>query len=396
MDMDHEEQFCVFFSNLEDQFPQSSLVTLIISFIFQITGILVSERDVALRHSEPCKCNTACVDLGDPDLQQRTVEAAQMSNSAPKGLVKRGRVLRVGYFQPPMLQVMQMPSPRLPLMRTGNAAAPKHKSSNGIPVTPQPSPPIYSRDLPRMHLVKNQRLGNETRILEFKRGGGEYIQKYMRRHLAKYICAFLNSEGGSLMIGVDDGGVVQGVCCDHKTEDNVRIMIDQVIHHFDPPVLPQMYRLDFIPVHDLCNTEPEPDLKVLEITVKAGRSNILYETPEGEAFIRRDGSVQGPLRAKDIQEWCHMKFSQEYQDKENTLRLQIDTLEVRLGKIERQQSYQACKAQESVDGTSIDALPTATLIRKNSPKTEDSTTTLGQFEHTNSLKRTNSRFCIIF
>ena len=48
------------------------------------------------------------------------------------------------------------------------------------------------------------------------------------------------------------------------------------------------------------------DLKVVAIDVKAGHSNMLYETPEGEVFIRRDGSVQGPLRAKDVQAWCRL------------------------------------------------------------------------------------------
>ncbi|XP_022083359.1 uncharacterized protein LOC110975297 [Acanthaster planci] len=418
--MEQEPEFCVFFSNLEDRAPQSGLVALIISFIFQTTGILVSKRDVSLRHSDLHGCHTARVDLHDSDLQCRVVEAARLSNSAPNGLVKRGRVLRADYYRPRLLNhtLYSLPSGDDPPMAINNSSAETQKSGTAIqsPIPPKdpltridnsaaekqdagratfyptaPNLPLVYTGEPRMHFLKNQQLGNETRSLEFKRGGGDF-KKYLRKHLTKYICAFLNSEGGTLMIGVDDGGFVQGVFCDHQTEDQVRLMIDQLIGHFDPPVLPQMYRLDFIPVKDPHSTEADPDVKVVEIVVRSGRSNILYETPEGEVFIRRDGGVQGPLRPKEIQEWCHMKFSQEHQERENALRLQMDTLEARLGKIERLQSQQAHERQGLISESSTDAFVAATNLTKSSPSHEDP---LAQTEPHYSPKRSNSRVCII-
>ncbi|XP_065771385.1 schlafen-like protein 1 isoform X2 [Muntiacus reevesi] len=91
-------------------------------------------------------------------------------------------------------------------------------------------------------------LGNETRNLEFKRGGGEYLSQAFKHHLRRYVCAFLNSEGGSLLVGVEDSGLVQGIRCSHRDEDRVRLLVDSVLQGFKPQVFPDAYKLTFIPV----------------------------------------------------------------------------------------------------------------------------------------------------
>ena len=55
--------------------------------------------------------------------------------------------------------------------------------------------------------VIGNKLGNETRIIEFKCGQGLYIHRTLIQHVTKYMCAFLNSEGGVLVIGVQDDGM---------------------------------------------------------------------------------------------------------------------------------------------------------------------------------------------
>ncbi|XP_033640940.1 uncharacterized protein LOC117301153 [Asterias rubens] len=415
-DLRDPQSFGVFFSNLEDDIPKMEIVAMIISLIFQATGIRVQENDFSMRHSKPSRCNIANVNLHDLELQRRTVKALQqLSNHyIPKGLVKSGRTLRVDYFQ-----------------------------SNNLPRAPM-SQPSKNQTNENTCLVKYQQMGNETRSLEFKRGGN-ILEKYMRKVLSRYVCGFLNSEGGQLMIGVDDEGFVQGVQCNHKIEDSFRIMFDQLIHMFDPPVLPPMYRLDFIPVRD--DRDRMTDLKVVAIDVKAGHSNMLYETPEGEVFIRRDGSVQGPLRAKDVQAWCRLKISEENQDKERLLKHQIDVLEMRLqnaewtqgqevqteqiersqghrGQIERSQGHggqtdekiersqgqggqteqlemskgqggqteqlEMSKGQGGqTEQTLHRSVPTNSLGARLSP------TMSSQVEHYKGLKRTNSKFCAI-
>jgi len=45
------------------------------------------------------------------------------------------------------------------------------------------------------------------------------------------------------------------------------------------------------------------DCKVIEICTSHGQPGILYQTPQGEVYVRRDGTVQGPLKANEIQIW---------------------------------------------------------------------------------------------
>eukprot|EP00794_Sanderia_malayensis_P018207 gene18207-20025_t len=158
-----------------------------------------------------------------------------------------------------------------------------------------------------------QILGNESRRVEYKRGGGKYLKKCLMGHVRRYVCAFLNSEGGKLHIGVGDNGKVYGVPCTRKDEDSMRILIDSVISKFQPPVFPAMYSVKFIPVihqdsnYDTTNSLENQCFKVLEIEVyNQTVSKQLYETDKGEVFIRRDGSVQGPLKASQIIEWCRL------------------------------------------------------------------------------------------
>ncbi|KAF3819965.1 hypothetical protein GH733_015474 [Mirounga leonina] len=148
-------------------------------------------------------------------------------------------------------------------------------------------------------------LGNETRSVEFKRGGGEYLSLAFKHHLRRYVCAFLNSEGGSLFVGVEDSGLVQGVRCSHHDEDRVRLLVDSILQGFQPQVFPDAYTLSFIPV--VSTSASDAPLKVIRLSVHAPRAQAepqLYETDQGEVFLRRDGSIQGPLSGHAIQEWC--------------------------------------------------------------------------------------------
>lgn len=148
-------------------------------------------------------------------------------------------------------------------------------------------------------------LGSETRNAEFKRGGSDYLTVTLKHHVRKYMCAFLNSEGGSLFVGVEDNGLVRGIRCDHKDEDRVRLLIDSLLKGFKPQVFPAAYTLSFIPVIKAEDTDIF--LKVIRISVHSSKQYgepLLYETDQGEIYLRRDGSIQGPLTGSAIQEWC--------------------------------------------------------------------------------------------
>ncbi|XP_066923079.1 uncharacterized protein [Clytia hemisphaerica] len=169
----------------------------------------------------------------------------------------------------------------------------------------------------KRELMYGQNLPSEDRVTEYKKGGGNYLRCTLIQHVRKYVCAFLNSEGGRLMIGVDDTCKVFGVSCTRKQEDLARCQIDNTIKQFQPHVAPHMYMVEFIPVrlvpHDNVEFDCiDPLLKVLKISVV--RQNMmaatLYVNDKENIFLRRDGSVEGPLKIPQIIEWCRTQFSQ--------------------------------------------------------------------------------------
>uniref|UniRef100_A0A2K6FAH9 Schlafen like 1 n=1 Tax=Propithecus coquereli TaxID=379532 RepID=A0A2K6FAH9_PROCO len=171
---------------------------------------------------------------------------------------------------------------------------------------------MHQEILGQEQLFQGTFLGSETRNMEFKRGGGEYLNLAFKHHVRRYVCAFLNSEGGSLLVGVKDSGLVQGIRCSHRDEDRTRLLVDSILQGFKPQVFPDAYTLAFIPVVSTSTTSVP--LKVIRLTVHAPKAQgepQLYQTDQGEVFLRREGSIQGPLSASAIQEWCRQKWMAE-------------------------------------------------------------------------------------
>lgn len=221
------------------------------------------------------------------------------------------------------------------------AATPGQQSPPGCPRAAYSDSALVRQEiLGQERLFQGALLGCETRNVEFKRGSGGYLSRAFKHHLRCYVCAFLNGEGGSLLVGVEDGGRVQGVRCSPRDEDRVRLLVDSVLQGFKPQVFPDAYRLEFIPVVGASATgaplkvspAPAPRAapvarevargcrapsrarasapalpKVIRLSVQAPKAQaepLLYETDKGEVFLRRDGSIQGPLSVHAIQEWC--------------------------------------------------------------------------------------------
>ena len=127
------------------------------------------------------------------------------------------------------------------------------------------------------------------------------------------------------MIGVSDDGKVHGVPCNRKQEDTARCQIDNVIKRFQPHVFPNIYSVDFVAVYDRKAAQlksSDQPLKVIVVTVNIppGNTESLYETDRGEVYIRRDGSVQGPLKASQIMEWCRLRYIMENMDQETVVK----------------------------------------------------------------------------
>ncbi|XP_060062090.1 schlafen-like protein 1 isoform X1 [Erinaceus europaeus] len=242
-------------------------------------------------------------------------------------LVARGKELVLGESRGPLdrreqeedsgLSPHASPTPSHSPHQDLNLLSTRHTSmrwsSKGCPRgTRSDSAIMYQEIQGQERLFQGAFLGSETRNVEFKRGGGEYLALTFKHHVRRYVCAFLNSEGGSLFVGVEDSGMVLGTRCSRRDEDRVRLLVDSILQGFKPQVFPNAYTLTFIPVVSL--TRASTSLRVIRLSVNVPQAQAmpwLYETDQGEVFLRRDGSIQGPLSVHAIQEWCRQKWMAE-------------------------------------------------------------------------------------
>ncbi len=53
--------------------------------------------------------------------------------------------------------------------------------------------------------------------------------EWLMNSLQEYICAFTNTNGGTIYIGISDDGNVVGTTCDRVLMDRVCLCVDQIV-----------------------------------------------------------------------------------------------------------------------------------------------------------------------
>ena len=96
------------------------------------------------------------------------------------------------------------------LMSSSTAGLPG-ASSDTVLVVKSQAYNLLNRKSHAFKYILGETLGPETRNVEFKLGSGLYIQNQLGKHVLKYMCAFLNTEGGKLIIGVADSGMYRSL-----------------------------------------------------------------------------------------------------------------------------------------------------------------------------------------
>uniref|UniRef100_A0A8B9XUD5 Uncharacterized protein n=1 Tax=Bos mutus grunniens TaxID=30521 RepID=A0A8B9XUD5_BOSMU len=82
--------------------------------------------------------------------------------------------------------------------------------------------------------------------------------------------------------------------------------------------------------------------KVIRLSVQAPKAQAepqLFETDQGEVFLRRDGSIQGPLSVSAIQEWCRQKWMAELSKLEERLQALTAEKEQLQQQLQQQQQH---------------------------------------------------------
>lgn len=152
-------------------------------------------------------------------------------------------------------------------------------------------------------------LQGEGQLVEFKSTlrydmrTGE-VNKKLEHVIAKTVAAFMNSEGGSLFIGVDDHGNAIGLDLDYGTlkkpdRDGFQLHLGNILDAYLGKDVMKLWKLDW-PLYDdkqLCHVQVTRANKPVYVT---------YEGKE-EFFVRKEGSSQ-PLSRAEEHEWNKGRF----------------------------------------------------------------------------------------
>lgn len=156
---------------------------------------------------------------------------------------------------------------------------------------------ILNRTLQEEQSIRDIIRAGEHSRLEFKTSfrwdvKRDQINKDLERSVMKTIAAFLNSEGGSLVIGVDDGGQPFGIEADmaslaRQSRDGFENHFNNMFSSMIGPEFRQHVRVTF---HSLDNKS------VCLIEVDQAPVPAYVKTEKGEDFFIRTGNATTPLK----------------------------------------------------------------------------------------------------
>ena len=106
--------------------------------------------------------------------------------------------------------------------------------------------------------------------------------------ITKYICALLNSKGGTLLIGVENDFTVRGRKLNREEIDKFQRHVDEALKQFNPSVKGHEYSINFHPVNfDEGKKIVVKDFYVIEITINNSDADDLYFTHYDECWVKR-------------------------------------------------------------------------------------------------------------
>ena len=93
----------------------------------------------------------------------------------------------------------------------------------------------------------DERLEHEFKGFEKINPRETHIQ--IHKYASKYINAFLNGEGGTIYLGIENNGKVTGIPLTREQRDDIQKRISQNVGLSYPPVEPKLVSINFMPIH---------------------------------------------------------------------------------------------------------------------------------------------------
>lgn len=142
-----------------------------------------------------------------------------------------------------------------------------------------------------MNRKKLQRLieGGETSTVEFKRKLNE------THKIAKELCAFANSKGGVLIVGVDDDGTVCGVMSEKTEAEIIRTACE---FDLEPPIIPEIHHFNLLGLELVVAVIDESSSKPINLISKneAGQTIKRAYIRVGEKSVMASSEMARALR----------------------------------------------------------------------------------------------------
>jgi predicted HTH transcriptional regulator len=148
----------------------------------------------------------------------------------------------------------------------------------------------------------------ESSVLEFKSTlqwdvTQSLANKALRRECLKTIAAFMNTDGGTLLIGVQDDGAIVGLSQDlnllRGSRDQFEQLLVNIVAEAIGAALGHYYRIRFEPVDDklVCVVEVDP----------VRDSGVFVKTEKGKEFFVRQGNTTRSLDPSDTHDYLRTR-----------------------------------------------------------------------------------------
>ncbi|MBI4094881.1 MAG: putative DNA binding domain-containing protein [Candidatus Liptonbacteria bacterium] len=130
------------------------------------------------------------------------------------------------------------------------------------------------------------------------------VNKNLEKTVMKTIAAFMNSEGGHLVIGVDDAGALVGLASDYATlkKQNADGFENQFTNVFKEVVGPELYRFLKLDFHTIDQKE------ICAVRVAPSTTPAYMKTGNEEVFYIRTGNSTTPLQVSEVANYVRSRW----------------------------------------------------------------------------------------
>ena len=170
--------------------------------------------------------------------------------------------------------------------------------------------PEVAPDAMDEHGVRHLIAGGEDKRLEFKSSlrwdmDEERVNKILEGVVVKTLAGFLNADGGTLLIGVDNSGSAIGLAGDYGSlKDQSRDAFEQHLRHVVARDLGEALSASYLTVnfHEIDGED------ICQVTVDPSDQPVYVENSEEALFYVRSGNLTRPLPVDETVKYVHLRW----------------------------------------------------------------------------------------